>query len=174
MSDQDKQRLGKLLWDIADKLRGSMDADDFRDYMLAFLFLRYLSDNYTEAARKELGREYPNLPDSDRRIPLAVFYKSLKKAEQKEFEELMRRRVHYVLRPEHLWDNIAELARTQSDDLLNTLLEGFKYIENESFQQTFHGLFSEINLLSDKLGRSYNDRNKRLWGIVGKISEGLQ
>jgi type I restriction enzyme M protein len=31
-----------------------MDADDFRDYMLSFLFLRYLSDNYETAARKEL------------------------------------------------------------------------------------------------------------------------
>lgn len=37
-----------------------MDADDFRDYMLAFLFLRYLSDNYEAAAKKELGNEYPD------------------------------------------------------------------------------------------------------------------
>ena len=36
-----------------------MNADDFRDYMLAFLFLRYLSDNYEQAAKKELGRDYP-------------------------------------------------------------------------------------------------------------------
>ena len=32
-----------------------MNADDFRDYMLSFLFLRYLSDNYETAAQKELG-----------------------------------------------------------------------------------------------------------------------
>ena len=32
-----------------------MNADDFRDYMLAFLFLRYLSDNYERASKKELG-----------------------------------------------------------------------------------------------------------------------
>ena len=44
------------LWNIADQLRGAMNADDFRDYMLAFLFLRYLSDNYEMAvAGKELG-----------------------------------------------------------------------------------------------------------------------
>ncbi|MDP1559571.1 MAG: type I restriction-modification system subunit M N-terminal domain-containing protein, partial [Nitrosomonas sp.] len=45
----------------ADTLRGAMNADDFRDYMLSFLFLRYLSDNYEAAARKELGRDYPTL-----------------------------------------------------------------------------------------------------------------
>ena len=43
-----------------------MDADDFRDYMLSFLFLRYLSDNYETAAKKELGRDYPDIASKDR------------------------------------------------------------------------------------------------------------
>lgn len=37
---------GNAQWDIVDQLRGALNADDFRDYMLSFLFLRYLSDNY--------------------------------------------------------------------------------------------------------------------------------
>jgi type I restriction enzyme M protein len=45
MSDANQKQLGSTLWSIADQLRGAMNADDFRDYMLAFLFLRYLSDN---------------------------------------------------------------------------------------------------------------------------------
>jgi type I restriction enzyme M protein len=44
-----------------------MDADDFRDYMLSFLFLRYLSDNYETAAKKELGRDYPDVKDDARK-----------------------------------------------------------------------------------------------------------
>jgi type I restriction enzyme M protein len=54
MTDLDQKQLGKTLWNIADTLRGAMNADDFRDYMLSFLFLRYLSDNYEAAAKKEL------------------------------------------------------------------------------------------------------------------------
>jgi len=50
MTKTEQQQLGKTLWAIADDLRGAMNADDFRDYMLAFLFLRYLSDNDQEAA----------------------------------------------------------------------------------------------------------------------------
>jgi type I restriction enzyme M protein len=46
MNDQDQKQLGKTLWNIADQLRGAMNADDFRDYTLSFLFLRYLSHNY--------------------------------------------------------------------------------------------------------------------------------
>ena len=55
MTENDQKQLGKTLWNIADQLRGAMNADDFRDYMLSFLFLRYLSVNYEQAARKELG-----------------------------------------------------------------------------------------------------------------------
>src|ERR1041385_8638511 len=50
MTAIEQQQLGKTLWAIADDLRGAMNADDFRDYMLSFLFLRYLSNNYEAAA----------------------------------------------------------------------------------------------------------------------------
>ena len=43
MTAQDLNKLGSTLWGIANDLRGAMNADDFRDYMLSFLFLRYLS-----------------------------------------------------------------------------------------------------------------------------------
>ena len=49
-----------------------MSADDFRDYMLSFLFLRYLSDNYETAAKKEQGKDYPTLGADDRRVSLAL------------------------------------------------------------------------------------------------------
>jgi len=59
MTEEQQKELGKVLWSIADKLRGAMSADDFRDYMLAFLFLRYISDNYEESAQAELGKDFP-------------------------------------------------------------------------------------------------------------------
>jgi type I restriction enzyme M protein len=85
----------------------------------------------------------------------------------------MRRKVHYVIQPAHLWNSIANLARTQNGELLNTLQAGFKYIETESFESTFQGLFSEIDLGSPKLGKKYEDRNAKLCAIIQKIAEGL-
>lgn len=174
MTEHDQKQLGKTLWNIADQLRGAMDADDFRDYMLGFLFLRHLSDNYEAAAKRELGRDYPdpNAIGNGGRTPLAVWYANNPK-DVASFEKQMRRKAHYVIKPEHLWTNIAYLARTQNAELLNTLQAGFKYIENESFQSTFQGLFSEINLASDKLGRKYEERNARLCAIITRIAEGL-
>ena len=172
MTNKEQQQLGKTLWDIADTLRGAMNPDDFRDYMLSFLFLRYLSFNYEEAAKKELGSDYPKLPEKDKRIPLSVWY-SANKADVQEFEKQMRRKVHYVIKPQHLWSNITEMARTQNGEMLVTLEDGFRYIENESFESTFQGLFSEINLNSEKLGKTSTDRNKKLCTIIQKIAEGI-
>lgn len=172
MTEQDQIRLGRTLWAIADELRGAMNADDFRDYMLSFLFLRYLSDNYEEAAKAELSADWPVLPPGDRRSSLAVWYER-NPEDTEDFETVMRRKVHYVIKPEFLWSSIAEMARTQSDALLRTLQGGFKFIETESFSSNFQGLFSEINLDSDKLGRTYPQRNARLCTIIQKIAEGL-
>ena len=172
MTQKDRLQLGKALWNIADQLRGAMNADDFRDYMLSFLFLRYLSNNYEESAKKELGADYPENDIETGGNPLSVWY-SLNKLDISEFEKQMRRKVHYVIQPQHLWSNIAELAKTQSSDLLETLEAGFRYIENESFANSFQGLFSEINLNSEKLGKTYLERNKKLCVIIQKISEGI-
>jgi type I restriction enzyme M protein len=174
MTENDQKQLGKTLWNIADQLRGAMNADDFRDYMLSFLFLRYLSDNYEQAARKELGQDYPdpNAIGNGGRTPLSVWYAD-NAADVAEFEKQMRRKVHYVVKPDYLWGSIVHFAKTQSDKLLDTLQRGFKYIEEESFQSNFQGLFSEINLASDKLGRKYEDRNAKLCSIISEIARGM-
>jgi len=220
MADTKQKQLGATLWNIADKLRGAMNPDDFRDYMLSFLFLRYLSDSYEEAAKKELGRDYSECEDkiktavshnerkemislvrekvteymgkqksqdydtqisasshfeffnSDMLTPLVIWYaNNLERVPL--FEKQMRRKMHFVIKPQYLWSNIYELARTQDEELLRTLQSGFKFIEDESFDITFRGLFSEVNLDSDKLGKNYPARNSMLCGVITEIAEGL-
>jgi len=174
MTENDQKQLGKTLWAVADQLRGAMDADDFRDYMLSFLFLRYLSDNYETAARKELGSDYPdpNAIGNGGKTPLSIWY-AQNPADVTAFEQQMRRKAHYVIQPKYLWGHIVHLAKAQDDTLLDTLQGGFKYIEEESFQSHFQGLFSEINLGSDKLGRKYHDRNAKLCSIISEIARGM-
>ncbi|HIZ17476.1 MAG TPA: type I restriction-modification system subunit M [Firmicutes bacterium] len=232
MNDTQHKQLGSTLWAIADKLRGAMNADDFRDYMLSFLFLKYLSDSYENAVKRELGVDYQKCEleikshgehidayidqlkdviikysrslslqklglkedENDREkiekarkefvddncemlysqnvIPLAVWY--IRNLDQVGMlEKQMRRKIHYVIKPAYLWSNIYELARTQSDQLLKTIQSGFKYIENESFESSFRGLFSEVNLDSDKLGKTYIERNSLLCSIINELAKGL-
>ncbi len=69
MTATNQQQLGNTLWKIADDLRGAMIADDFRDDMLSFLFLRYRSDNDETATKKEQGRDYPDVGGDARKTP---------------------------------------------------------------------------------------------------------
>ena len=178
MTINTQQILGKTLWGIANDLRGAMMADDFRDYMLSFLFWKYLSDNYLKSAKKELGSDYPDdTPKNIMKKVGATTYLQIWYNENKDdidlFETQMRRKTHYVIQPQYLWDNIVELARVQSEDLLDTLHNGFKYIENDSFERSFKGLFSEINLHSEKLGKSYSERNILIGEVILTIADGL-
>lgn len=170
MTEDQQKQLGATLWRIADELRGSMNADDFRDYMLSFLFLRYLSDRYEEAVRKELGADYPAARPG--RSPLQIWYEA-NADDVPELEKLLRRRLHYVIPPDYLWSSVSELARTQDERLLKTLLAGFRHIEEESFESSFRGLFSEINLTSEKLGKGYMERNAMLCRIISRLTEEL-
>ena len=178
MSEQELKQLGATLWDIANDLRGAMNADDFRDYMLSFIFLRYLSDNYENAVKKELGSDYPDNtpPDILKTLkfptPLQLWYDE-NSEDVEAFEKQMRRKIHYVIKPEYMWSAISELARTQDNELLHTLQNAFKYIEDESFESNFAGLFSEINLNSEKLGKTYTLKNETLCKIIQKIAEGI-
>lgn len=208
MNENQQKQLGATLWGIANKLRGSMNADDFRDYMLSFLFLRYLSDNYEEAVKKELGQDYAisekeskkyedrslieyikaeNLEENAKKLfgneyeaecntkkatPLMIWYAN-NVCDVEMFEAQMRRKAHYIIKPYYLWSSIYELAKTQSNDLLKTLQAGFKHIENESFDSKFHGLFSEVNLDSEKLGKNYPARNTMLCSVITEIAKGL-
>lgn len=177
MTATEQHKLGKVLWAIADALRGSMMADDFRDYMLSFIFLRYLSEQYEEAVKKELGSDYPetsqeSMANLKANTPLQIWYDD-NPDDITEFEQQMRRKAHYVILPKYLWGNIVELARTQDKELLDTLEKGFKYIEEQSFDSSFRGLFSEINLHSDKLGKTYGERNTMLCKVVTEIANGI-
>lgn len=177
-TNNNQNKLGKALWAVANDLRGAMMADDFRDYMLSFLFWKYLSDNYLKAAKKELGSDYPdNTPDDVMNNLSATTYLEVWYYENKNdielLEEQMMRKTHYIIKPEYLWDKIVVLAKKDSTDLLNTIEKGFKYIEEESFESSLRGLFSEINLNSEKLGKGYTERNNLLCKVVRTIANGL-
>ena len=178
VTNNNQNKLGKALWAVANELRGAMMADDFRDYMLSFLFWKYLSDNYLKAAKKELGSDYPDntqddvMNNLDATTYLEVWYYE-NKTDIELFEEQMMRKTHYIIKPEYLWDKIVVLAKKDSSDLLNTIEKGFKYIEEESFESSLRGLFSEINLNSEKLGKGYTERNNLLCKVVRTIANGL-
>ena len=167
LNAQEKQKLFATLWNVANDLRGAMTADNFRDYMLSLLFMRYLSENYEKEAEKILGSDFPTTDN-----PLKTWCDE-NAADVPDFQAEMQRSLHYIIDPQYLWNNIYELARTQSQELLDTLQKAFKYIENESFESSLQGLFSEINLASEKLGKDYSSRNAMLCKVISTLEDHL-
>lgn len=189
LTKQEKEQLFRALWSVADVLRGAMTADNFRDYMLSLLFYRYISKRYEEAARKELGSDLPE------EMTLLDWYKE-NEADVQEFEDMMLKSTHYIIKPQYLWSAIHELTRINNDnkgdgheekseedkkdsiadkrsEVLSKLKESFRHIEEESFKGAFKGLFSEINLDSEKLGKDYTSRNKMMCNIISTLEEKL-
>ena len=189
LTKQEKEQLFRALWSVADVLRGAMTADNFRDYMLSLLFYRYISKRYEEAARKELGSDLPE------EMTLLDWYKE-NEADVQEFEDMMLKSTHYIIKPQYLWSAIHELTRINNEnkgdgheekseedkkdsiadkrsEVLSKLKESFRHIEEESFKGAFKGLFSEINLDSEKLGKDYTSRNKMMCNIISTLEEKL-
>ena len=166
LTKQEKEHLFRALWSVADVLRGAMTADNFRDYMLSLLFYRYISAQYEAAAHTELGSDLPA------GMSLLEWYKE-NETDVEEFEDMMLKSTHYIIKPQYLWSAIYELARTQDGNLLTELGNSFRHIEEESFKGTFKGLFSEINLQSEKLGKDYTSRNKMMCNIISTLEDKL-
>ncbi len=166
LSKQEREQLFRALWNVADILRGAMTADNFRDYMLSLLFYRYISAQYEAVARRELRG------DLSEGKSLRRWYKE-NKSDIAVFEDMMLKSTHYIIKPKYLWSSIYELARTQDDNLLTELKDSFHHIEEESFKGAFKGLFSEINLDSEKLGKDRAARNKMMCNIISKLEEKL-
>src|SRR5690606_37012888 len=66
MSEEQRRILEQQLWNIANTLRGKMDADEFRDYILGFIFYKYLSERmntYADSILEEDGITYQSIDE---------------------------------------------------------------------------------------------------------------
>ena len=149
-----------------------MNADDFRDYMLSFLFLRYLSDNYETAAKKELGKDYPSVGADDRRVPLALWYAN-NPDDIADFEKQMRRKVHYVIQPPAPLEQHRQPGPHPERRAAEHPAGGLQIHRERVLREHLPGPVLRDQPRLDKLGKTYADRNAKLCTIIQKIAEGL-
>lgn len=172
MTNEQRLNLERQLWNIANDLRGKMDADEFRDYVLGFIFYKYLSDKQYRHANEILKNEpitdYVHITDDD----------DLEAIKDDSIES-----IGYFLKPSQLFSVIAkkgnEKQKNKDGDknnadakqkfILEDLEHIFTYIEQSTLgndsEDDFVHLFEDIDLNSTKLGRSVDARNE----LVAKI-----
>ena len=162
----ERAELHKTIWQIANDLRGSVDGWDFKNYVLGFLFYRFISEDLTaylnseEANGGNMEFDYAKLTDKDVDDNAA---------------EVIQPTINekgYFIYPSELFQNV--LQRAESDDNLNeTLARIFKNIEGSAIgtdsEPDMKGLFSDIDVNSPKLGATVSKRNELLTKLMQKI-----
>ncbi len=159
--EYERDELHKAIWKIANDLRGSVDGWDFKQYVLGFLFYRFISENLTDYINKlepDDNFDYAKLSD-----------------EQAEYgrNETLREKGFYIL-PSELFCNVRKRAK-QDADLNVTLNNVFNNIENSAkgtdSEDDMKGLFDDIDVNSNKLGNTVKERNDKLVKILDSIGD---
>lgn len=169
MTEDQKQRLEQQLWKIANELRGKMDADEFRDYILGFIFYKYLSEKQhlhaNHLLETESIKEYTQVTDEG----------DIEAIREDSLEKL-----GYFLRPNELFSAISTKGNSdEHSDKGNFILEDLQAILNSVEQSTmgtdseddFNKLFEDLDLNSTKLGRSVEARNTLIAKILAHLDK---
>ena len=161
----ERAELHKTIWQIANDLRGSVDGWDFKNYVLGFLFYRFISEDLTAYLNKlqaEAGEEdFDYASISDEIVDQDIYARNHVISDK-----------GYFIYPSELFKNVA--ARAENDDNLNeTLARIFKNIEGSAMgtdsESDMKGLFSDIDVNSPKLGATVSKRNELLTKLMQKI-----
>ncbi len=162
--EQERSQLHATIWRIANDLRGSVDGWDFKQYVLGFLFYRFISENLTNYINNE-----------ERRTGANDFNYSSLSDDAAEFgrTETVKDKGFYIL-PSELFENVRKKAK--SDQNLNETLSGiFRNIEGSAkgseSEEDISGLFDDIDVNSNKLGATVTKRNELLVKLLEAIGD---
>lgn len=166
MSEDQKKQLEQQLWNIANTLRGKMNADEFRDYILGFIFYKYLAEKmeiFANVILKQDNLSFRDLKTTDKdgaEIIEAVKEEALEK-------------LGYFLTPDELFIEVAKRGNSDVDGVSNFILEDLQKILTNiqlstmgtDSEEDFDNLFEDMDLNSTKLGKTPEARNE----IIAKV-----
>ena len=168
MSEEQKKALEQQLWNIANTLRGKMDADEFRDYILGFIFYKYLSEKMEDYSNEILAED--NL----------TYFEIVGSSDEEDYIEAIKEeaieKLGYFLRPEELFSKVASRGNgTTNNFILEDLTAILRNIEQTTMgtesEDDFNDLFSDMDLNSNKLGKTVESRNKLIVQVLTHLDK---
>jgi type I restriction enzyme M protein len=169
MTEDHKKKLQSKLWNIADTLRGKMGADEFRDYILGFIFYKYLSERihvFADEILKHDGIKFDAIDEStsEGQEMLAAI------------KEESVGRLGYFLKPSELFHKVAAKGAQKADNfILEDLGVILKHIEASTMghdsEDDFEGLFEDLDLGSSKLGKGENAKNELIAKVLVHLDQ---
>ena len=168
MSEDQKRILETQLWGIANLLRGKISADDYRDYILGFIFYKYLSEKQylyaNELLEGEEVTDYKEVTDTDTLDAIKE-------------ESLLK--LGYFLQPKELFSELAKKGNADTESESNYIIEDLQAVMNHIEQSTmgteseedFNALFEDLDLTSTKIGRTVGARNEVIVKILNHLDK---
>jgi type I restriction enzyme M protein len=163
MTEQ-KQQLEQQLWNIANTLRGKMDADDFRDYILGFIFFKYLSRKMDMYANTILEPDGLTFQDIEGHAQEEAYMEAVRDAALD--------KLGYFLQPSELFSELARRGNAggKNNFILGDLAKVLTNIEQSTMgsesEEDFGNLFEDLDLTSSKLGKSETDKNELIVKVL--------
>ncbi len=172
MSEDHKRQLEQQLWNIANTLRGKMDADEFRDYILGFIFYKYLSEKMRIYADEILKEDKISYLDIKENTDLGKQY--LEAIREEALEKL-----GYYLKPSELFHQLVLRGNGDGKSSSNFIIEDLQVILNNIQQSTmgteseedFDNLFEDMDLNSSKLGKTVEQRNAVIAQVMSHLAK---
>ncbi|HCP65501.1 MAG TPA: type I restriction-modification system subunit M [Hyphomonadaceae bacterium] len=168
MTDEQKKKLEQKLWDIANTLRGKMNADEFRDYILGFIFFKYLSERmhlYANDVLKQDNIDYLSVNETT----------ADGKAILDAVSEASVDALGYFLRPSELFSQIAKRGSKPGQFILADLTAILNNIQRSTMgtesEDDFDNLFEDLDLTSTKLGRTEEAKNTLIARVLTHLDE---
>jgi type I restriction enzyme M protein len=160
---QQQNEVDTKLWAMANDLRGSMDANEFKSYILGLIFYKFLSDKITSVINDEL---------KDDKLTFEEGWKD--ESLRDDIKELCIRVNGYFLDPKYLFKSFVEKVNVNTFTV-EDLKEGINAIVSsttgEKSQDDFADLFDDMDLDSNKLGKGEAERSKLIGKIISQIND---
>ena len=154
----------QVLWSGADVLRGKMDANEYKTYLLGLVFYKYLSDSYLFKVYDLLNDGSPKSLEEAQ----AVYEEALKGDDGDDLIEEIKDSLHYTLEPNMTYISMLKAAKNNSFNR-EKLQAAFNRIQESD--ELFNGLFADVDLYSNRLGTGDQKQSATIAEVI-KVLEG--
>jgi type I restriction enzyme M protein len=158
---QHKLQLERALWNIANTLRGNMGADEFRDYILGFIFFKFLSEKLSDKVKRDLEIDDISFEQAMQDYQIAPILR----------EECIKS-LGYFIEPQHLFSALTARAK-YGDFILGDLGKALQAVEEATIgqesEEEFTGLFDDVDLTSIRLGKTAEQKNNLISEVLLRL-----
>lgn len=171
MAQEETKDIRSKIWDMANKLRGNMDANEYRDYILGFIFYKFLSKHQADflEKQKDILELAPNQSVNE------AYQEQASGDDLNDYLEAIASSLGYAIAPAYTWTTLVDKVHNNTivpsdfQDMFDSFAHNAEL--NSNSRQDFRGVFSDINLGNNRLGNTTASRAKSLIGIVDLVDQ---